>query len=95
MAEKSNRRLMEGVVTSTKMSKTVAVLVERRVKHPVYKKYIKRSTKLLAHDEKNECGIGDLVEIKEVKPMSKRKNFMVTRIVKKAGAAESAEGDGL
>ena len=89
MAEKSNRRIIEGVVTSNKMDKTVAVKVERKLKHPLVKKYIKRSTKFLAHDDKNECGIGDTVAIKEVRPVSKNKSFKVIKIVKKA--AEGAE----
>ena len=91
MAEKSNRRVIEGVVTSNKMDKTVAVMIERKVKHPLYKKYLRRSTKFLAHDEKNECSIGDIVSIKEVKPVSKNKSFMVMKVVKKSAVGADVE----
>jgi small subunit ribosomal protein S17 len=82
MTVKSERRIIEGTVESTKMNKTVIVRVDRRVKHPQYKKYIKRSTKLMAHDEKNACKKGDIVSIKEVRPLSKNKRWMVIEILK-------------
>ena len=71
------RRVMQGVVVSDKMEKTVVVNVERRFKHPLYKKYIKRSKKYVAHDESNACKEGDRVSIRECRPMSKRKRWEV------------------
>ena len=71
------RRVLTGKVVSDKMDKTVTVLVERRVMHPVYKKFIKRSKRFLAHDEDNSCSIGDTVSIIEAAPMSKRKRWKV------------------
>ncbi|MDE0537410.1 MAG: 30S ribosomal protein S17 [Rhodospirillales bacterium] len=71
------RRVMQGVVVSDKMDKTVVVNVERRFKHPLYKKYIKRSKKYVAHDEANEKKIGDVVSIRECRPLSKRKRWEV------------------
>lgn len=73
-----------GKVVSNKMEKTITVLVERRVKHPIYGKYITRSTKLHAHDESNECNIGDEVTIKETRPLSKTKAWALTSINVKA-----------
>lgn len=70
-------RVMEGRVVSDKAEKTVTVLVERSVMHPIYKKYIRRSKKYLAHDENNEYKAGDVVEIQEIPPMSKRKTWKV------------------
>ncbi len=77
-------RTLTGTVTSDKMDKTVTVLVERRVKHPLYGKYVVESKKYHAHDEANECGIGDKVEIAETRPLSKTKSWKVTRILEKA-----------
>ena len=77
-------RTVEGRVVSNKMQKTVTVLVERQVKHGLYGKYIKRSTKLHAHDEDNACKEGDLVRVKEVAPMSKTKNWRVVEILTRA-----------
>src|ERR1051326_4349886 len=71
------RRVLTGRVTSDKMDKTVTVLVDRRVMHPIYKKFIRRSKKYAAHDEENVCKVGDLVRIEECRPLSKRKTFMV------------------
>jgi small subunit ribosomal protein S17 len=71
------RRILTGRVTSDKMDKTVTVLVERRVMHPLYKKFIRRSKKYAAHDEANQCKVGDLVRIEECRPISKRKTWMV------------------
>jgi small subunit ribosomal protein S17 len=82
MSVTNERRIIEGTVESTKMNKTVVVLVERRVKHPQYKKYIKKATKFMAHDEKNACKKGDIVSIKEVRPLSKNKRWMVVEILK-------------
>lgn len=77
-------RTLTGTVTSDKMDKTVTVLVERRVKHPLYGKYVVESKKYHAHDEANECGVGDKVEITETRPLSKTKSWKVTRILEKA-----------
>ncbi len=84
------RRIMEGRVVSDKADKTVTVLVERRVMHPLYKKYFKRSKKYLAHDESNTVGTGDLVVIEECAPISKRKTWTVTETKEKAVTATSA-----
>ena len=80
-AKKSLQRTLVGRVVSNKMDKTVTVLVERKVKHPVYGKYVVRSTKLHAHDEENKLNEGDLVEIAETRPMSRTKAWTVTRVV--------------
>jgi len=79
-----NLRTMQGKVLSNKMDKTVTVLVERTVKHPVVGKVIKLSNKIHAHDEKNEIGEGDVVEIAESKPLSKTKTWVVTKVLSKA-----------
>ncbi len=85
MTESSEKlRTVSGRVISNKMDKTVAVLVERRVKHPVYGKIIKRSTKLLVHDENNQCNEGDVVTITSCKPYSKRKTFRLVDVVESA-----------
>jgi len=74
-------KTLTGRVVSNKMDKTVAVLIQRTVKHPLYEKYIKRSTKLLAHDEKNECKEGDIVVIESSRPISKRKAWRLQKVV--------------
>ena len=71
------RRVLTGRVTSDKMDKTVTVLVERRVMHPLYKKFIRRSKKYAAHDDTNQCQVGDTVRIEECRPISKRKTWML------------------
>ena len=71
------KRILQGVVVSDKMDKSVVVRVERRVMHPVYKKYIKRSKKYTAHDENNLCKVGDVVQIQECRPLSKTKTWVV------------------
>lgn len=81
---KALTRTLVGTVTSDKMDKTVTVLVERRVKHPLYGKYIVQNKKYHAHDESNTCGIGDKVEIAESRPISKTKSWKVTRVIEKA-----------
>ena len=78
------QRLLTGKVVSNKMDKTIAVSVERLVKHPTYGKYIRRTTKLLAHDEGNECQEGDTVSIKPCRPMSRRKSWVLVRVVDRA-----------
>ncbi len=80
------RRILQGVVVSDKADKTVTVLVERRVMHPIYKKIIKRSKRYHAHDEANACKTGDMVRIRECRPLSKTKSW---EIVAEAAAAES------
>ena len=82
----TGQRLLTGKVVSTKMDKTIAVSVERLVKHPTYGKYIRRTTKLLAHDANNECKEGDLVSIKPCRPLSRRKSWMLVRVVERARA---------
>jgi small subunit ribosomal protein S17 len=77
-------RTQQGRVISDKMDKSITVAIERKVKHPLYGKFIKRTTKLHVHDENNECGIGDTVEIKECRPLSKTKSWTLVRIVEKA-----------
>ncbi|HEY9037123.1 MAG TPA: 30S ribosomal protein S17 [Pseudomonadales bacterium] len=77
-------RSLTGKVVSDKMDKTITVLVERRVKHPVYGKYITRSSKLHAHDEKNECKMGDTVTISETRPLSKTKSWALVSVVERA-----------
>jgi small subunit ribosomal protein S17 len=79
-------RLLTGKVVSNKMDKTIAVSIERLVKHPMYGKYVRRTTKLLAHDEANECKEGDTVSIKPCRPMSRRKSWMLVRVVERARA---------
>jgi small subunit ribosomal protein S17 len=82
----TGQRLLTGKVVSSKMDKTIAVSVERLVKHPTYGKYIRRTTKLLAHDANNECKEGDLVSIKPCRPLSRRKSWMLVRVVERARA---------
>jgi small subunit ribosomal protein S17 len=82
--QNKTRRTLTGQVVSTKMDKTIAVLVERRVEHPIYKKYMRKSTKLLAHDENGECKEGDTVAIEECRPLSKRKAWRLQRVITRA-----------
>ncbi len=82
--EKSNRKTMTGVVVSNKMDKTVVVAVTTAAKHGMYSKTIKVTNKYKAHDEKNECGVGDKVEIEECRPLSKEKRWSVKGIIEKA-----------
>ena len=82
--ERNLRKERQGVVVSSKMDKTVVVAVERKEKHPLYGKFVKKTTKFVAHDEKNECGIGDTVAIMETRPLSKTKRWRVVEIVEKA-----------
>jgi small subunit ribosomal protein S17 len=83
-AATTTARTINGKVVSDKMDKSITVLVERRVKHPIYGKYVKRSTKLHAHDENNECNIGDVVTIQETRPLSKTKSWKLISVVEKA-----------
>ncbi|MPZ44410.1 MAG: 30S ribosomal protein S17 [Betaproteobacteria bacterium] len=84
MSEASRARTLSGRVISDKADKTVTVLVERRVTHPIYGKIIRRSVKLHAHDENNECHTGDIVLIQECRPLSRNKSWRVTQLVEKA-----------
>ena len=79
--ETKTERTKSGVVTSDKMNQTVTVMIERKIKHPLYKKYIKKSTKIHAHDPDNKCQQGDLVKIAECRPISKTKSWKVVEIV--------------
>ena len=81
--ERNLRKERIGVVVSNKMDKSIVVLVERKVKHPMYGKFVKKSTKLMAHDEKNECNIGDTVRIMETRPLSKNKCWRLVEVVEK------------
>jgi len=78
------RKTRIGVVSSNKMTKTITVAVERKVKHPIYGKFVKKTTKFHAHDEKNECTVGDVVKIMETRPLSKTKRWRLVEIVEKA-----------
>jgi small subunit ribosomal protein S17 len=86
MSEVKTARTLTGRVVSDKMEKSVVVLIERRVKHPVYGKYISKSSKLKAHDENNECKVGDLVTIAESRPISKTKSWTLVKIDERAAA---------
>jgi small subunit ribosomal protein S17 len=78
------RKSRIGVVASNKMDKSITVLVERKLKHPIYGKFVKKSKKFVAHDEKNECNEGDTVKIMETRPLSKRKKWRLVEIVERA-----------
>jgi small subunit ribosomal protein S17 len=84
MEERALRKERLGIVTSTKMDKSIVVSVERREKHPKYGKFIKKTKKFMAHDDKNECGVGDTVRIMETRPLSKLKRWRMVEIVEKA-----------
>ncbi len=81
--ERNLRKIRIGVVSSNKMDKTITVKVERKIKHPLYGKFLKKTTSFHAHDEKNECSIGDTVKIMETRPMSKTKRWRLVEIVEK------------
>jgi len=82
--ERNLRKERIGVVTSNKMEKSIIVMVERKVKHPLYGKFIKKSTKFIAHDQENTCNEGDTVKIMETRKMSKNKNWRLVDIIEKA-----------
>ena len=84
MVVRNLRKTRIGVVTSDKMDKTITVAVERKVKHPIYGKFVKKTTKFHAHDEKQECTIGDIVKIMETRPLSKTKRWRLVEVVEKA-----------
>ncbi|HCM75893.1 MAG TPA: 30S ribosomal protein S17 [Cytophagales bacterium] len=82
--ERNQRKEKVGTVTSNKMDKTITIAVNRKVKHPIYGKFMQKTTKLMAHDEKQEAGIGDTVRISETRPLSKNKRWRLVEIVEKA-----------
>jgi small subunit ribosomal protein S17 len=84
MEQRNHRRVKQGRVKSNKMDKTIVVVTETRVPHPVYAKIVRKSVRFKAHDEKNECGIGDLVRIMECRPLSREKRWRLIEIVEKA-----------
>ena len=84
MEERNRRKVREGLVTSNKMDKSIVVSVERKLKHPKYGKFLKRTTKLMAHDEQNECNNGDRVRVMETRPLSKNKCWRLVEIIERA-----------
>ena len=84
MEDRNLRKTRVGVVISDKMDKTVVVAVEQKVKHPLYTKYILRTKKFKVHDENNDCGVGDKIEVMETRPLSKDKNWRLLNIIEKA-----------
>ncbi|WP_421795581.1 30S ribosomal protein S17 [Haliscomenobacter sp.] len=82
--ERNLRKTRVGVVTSNKMNKTVAVTVERKLRHPIYGKFVKKTKSFMAHDENNDCSIGDVVKIMETRPMSKLKRWRLVEIIERA-----------
>ena len=83
MLDRNLRKIRIGVVSSNKMDKTIVVAAERKVKHPIYGKFVKKTTRFHAHDEKNECSIGDTVKIMETRPLSKTKRWRLVEVVEK------------
>jgi small subunit ribosomal protein S17 len=82
--ERNSRKERVGKVVSNKMQKSITIAIDRKVKHPIYGKFMKKTTKLMAHDEKNEAGLGDVVRIMETRPLSKNKRWRLVEIVEKA-----------
>ncbi len=82
--ERNLRKIKVGVVKSNKMDKTITVTVTRRLQHPIYGKFVKKSNSFMAHDDKNECSIGDLVKIAETRPLSKNKRWRLVEVIEKA-----------
>ena len=82
--ERNSRKEVIGKVVSNKADKSIVILVERKVKHPVYGKFIKKSTKFMAHDEKNQCKMGDIVQLMETRPLSKNKRWRLVKILERA-----------
>lgn len=82
--QNADNRTLQGRVVSDKMDKTITVMVERRVKHPIYGKFVRRSTKVHAHDENNECQIGDVVVVEQCRPLSKTKTWKFTKLVERS-----------
>jgi small subunit ribosomal protein S17 len=88
MNQRGHRKVREGIVTSNRMQKSVVVSIERTMMHPKYKRYLRRRTKVKAHDERNECQIGDRVRIVESRPLSREKRWQVSKILERAVQAE-------
>ena len=84
MTERKRRKTRIGIVSSSKMTKTITVAVERKIKHPIYGKFLKKTTKFHAHDEENTAGVGDVVRIMETRPLSKTKRWRLVEIIEKA-----------
>lgn len=84
MLDRAKRKERIGKVTSNKMEKSITVMIERKIKHPMYGKFVQKSTKFIAHDEKNDCNIGDTVKIMETRPMSKNKCWRLVEILERA-----------
>ena len=84
MEQRGLRKTRVGIVVSDKMEKTITIAIERKVPHPIYRKYFKKTTKLMAHDEKSECRVGDKVKVMETRPLSKSKRWRLVEIVEKA-----------
>jgi small subunit ribosomal protein S17 len=84
MEQRGLRKTRVGIVVKDKMDKTITIAIERKVSHPIYKKYFKKTTKLMAHDEKSECRVGDKVKVMETRPLSKNKRWRMVEIVEKA-----------
>lgn len=84
METRNLRKTRVGTVTKNKMDKSISVAIERKVAHPIYKKYFKKTTNLMAHDENNECQVGDVVKIMETRPLSKNKKWRLVEVVEKA-----------
>jgi len=84
MAERNARKTRQGIVVSDRMNKTIAIELTRTMRHPEYNRIVRRRSKLYAHDENNECGIGDLVQVMETRPLSKMKRWRLVKILEKA-----------
>jgi len=84
MADRAERKTKVGVVSSSKMDKSITVLVQRRIKHPIYGKFVKKTKKFMAHDDKNECNEGDTVRIMECRPLSKSKRWRMVEVLERA-----------
>lgn len=92
VSQEASSRVLVGRVVSNRMDKTATVLIERKVKHPLYGKYVRRSTKYKVHDEDNACGQGDLVSIAQCRPISKHKSFRLVEVLEKSPDLTRAEG---
>ena len=84
MEKRNIRRERIGIVVSSNMEKSIVVAIKRKVKHPIYEKFVNRTSKVIAHDESNNCGVGDTVRIMETRPLSKRKNWRLVEIIERA-----------
>jgi small subunit ribosomal protein S17 len=91
VAERGKRKELVGVVTSASMDKTIVVRVERRFRHPLYGKVIRRTRKFVAHDERNQCGVGDTVRVRESRPLSRTKRWRLVEVLQEAGGAAEKE----